>query len=110
MQRLEGLKEGKCRDLTPNFSNNWENCQCQKCYRYFRQCMVNNVSVKGVPSLTACRVIQKKRCVENLYHWQSIVHHEFIPESTMVNRDRYKVVLTCLHDTVHLKCPEIWAD
>ena len=41
---------------------------------------------------------------------KGIVHHEFVPRGSMVNRQLYKDVLARLRDAVRRKRPELWGN
>lgn len=47
--------------------------------------------------------------MEDLFNWQSIAYHEFVPEGGMVSKEWYKELLAYLQEAFGPKSPEMWA-
>jgi len=44
------------------------------------------------------------------FHWQGIIHHEFVPRGQTVNKEFYVAVLKRLREAVRWKRPQLWTN
>jgi len=67
---------------------------------------------KTASSLRLKKARQVKSNVKTMliafFDTDGLVHHEYIPRGQTVNKEFYKTVLQCLHNTVHRHHPEKW--
>ena len=71
-------------------------------------CTICNWSDNPPVSPWQKKIVTRQVMLELFFDSNGIVHMEFIPDGATVNKTRYKEILGCLHNSIHLKHPELW--
>jgi len=82
------------------------------CFMYDPQ-LTRQAATWKSPSSPKCKTQRQDRSqgkvmLELFFDSQGIVHMEFIPQGTTVNKTRYKEILPRLHKSIRRKRPELW--